>query len=177
MTEIELYKEIGGWIRTFHTRNYFYRGLLKDFQHDCFLKLHGKTVNREYVKQTCKYLPWNLMRSTYAKKMKLHSEYVLLDSHGHPNYEFMDWSQVPTYEIPVKTVKVKPRHKDSKKIVVKYRNGEVERFDSVKELGDKLEFKDFRSLYRHIGKPLTKRFTNRKMSHIDVINYADQQPI
>jgi hypothetical protein len=176
MTDIELYKEIGGWIYTFHNRDFFYSRLLKDFQHDCFLKLHGKEVNREYVKITCKYYPWQAMKNLYGKRMKSHSEFVLVDAEGEPIDEFADWSNVPVFEFEAKKA-VKKNHKDARKVKVLYRNGEEEVFDSLTILGKVLGLKQFRVLYRYVGKPLSERFTKRKMSHIKLISYLDDKEI
>jgi hypothetical protein len=170
MSDIELYSEIGRWVHTFHCRNFFYSRLLKDFQHDCFLKLHGKEVNREYVKIVCKYHPWELMKNRYARRMKSFREFVPLDNEGNPWTDFADFSMMPDFEFQKEIPKTK-RHKDARRVKVLYRNGETEDFDSVSELGKKLELKDFRTLYRHVGKPLSERFTKRKMSHIKLISY------
>lgn len=176
MDDIALYNEIGIWIRVFHNRDFFYTRLLKDFQHDCFLKLRGKQVNREYVKITCQYYPWQLMKSTYNKRMKSHREFVPLDADANPLLEFPDYSYIPDFEFQVKQ-KPKQRHKDTRRVKVFYRNGTEGEFDSVESLATALDFKQFRTLYRYIDKPLTERFTKRKMSHIKLITYADKQPL
>lgn len=174
MTDIELYREIGGWMRTFHNRNFFYSRLINDFIHDCYLRLkEKKEVNREYIKITCKYLPWELMRNKYAKRMKSHSEYVPLNNDGQPYLEFADNSFNPEYEFPAPPKPKLYNRKDTRRVKVLYRNGEEEEFDSIKELGQALNFKTYRTLYRYIGNPLTGKRTKGKMSHINVINYAD----
>jgi hypothetical protein len=173
MTDIELYNEIGRWIRTFHNRDFFYSRLLKDFQHDCYLKLHGKNVNREYIKITCRYYPWQLVKSTYSKRMRTHREFVPLDLEGNPYLDFPDHSSIPNFEFDKPRVKSNSGHKDARKVKVLYRNGLEEHFNSVKSLATALQLKEFRVLYRYIGKPLTERFTKRKMSHIKIITYAD----
>ncbi len=165
MTDLELYKEIGYWVYVFHNRKYFYQRLLKDFQHDCYLRLQGKpTLNREYVKIVCKYLPWEKMKHLYRKR-----EYVLINSEGEPITEFPDSSYVPDFEF---TFKKRIRtHKDCKKVKVWYKNGEEKIFDSITLLSENLGLLNYRSLYKHIGKPLSNRFTKRKMSHIRLIDY------
>lgn len=173
MTDIELYREIGLWIRAFHTRDFYYSQLLKDFQHDIFIKLRGKELNREYVKIVCRYHPWELMKNRYGRRMKSHCEFVPLDNEGDPYLEFADNSFNPEYEFPPPPKPKLKHHKDTRRLRVTYRNGEEEEFDSVKELAEDLNFKEHRTLYRYIGKPLSERFTKRKMSHIKIINYAE----
>lgn len=178
MTDIELYQEIGWWIRAFHARNYFHYDLLKDFQHDIFLKLWGKTdMNREYIKVTCKYGPWQLMRSRYAKRMKMYREVVLVDSEKEPLLDFPDSSYIPDFEFPPVTKVKKPSHADARKVIVHYLNNTSEIFDSVRIAADALGIKT-RVLYSRIGKPSAGRFTKRKLSHIKIINYyVDKQPL
>jgi hypothetical protein len=174
MTDIELYKEVGKWINRYHRYDWYYTGLLEDFKHDVWLKLREKTVNISYIKQSCYNYPLNAIRYMYYRKTNDFAprEVVLLDEQG-GYVEFAADPFIPfEFDIKKKTTTVSKyrKHHDVKRVSVRYVSGVTEEFESVTALADVLSV-NTATVYRHIGKPLEKRFTKRKMSHIDVINY------
>lgn len=175
MTDIELYDAIGKYINRYHRRDWFYTGLLKDFQHDLWERMRGKEVNVSYIKQRCFHYPLNAVRYLYYKRTRDFSarEVVLLNEDGTyvdiPDYPF-------EYEISAKPPKTTRTRKTQARLLVTYITGAKEEFESVKALAKSINV-NRNSIYHRVGKPLFPTQTGRKMSHIRLIEYADNKPI
>ncbi|HYG02039.1 MAG TPA: hypothetical protein VD927_06305 [Chryseosolibacter sp.] len=177
MNEIELYNEIGKWINRFHRRDWYYTGLLKDFQHDLWERIRDKEqVNTSYIKQRCYYYPLSAITYLYYKRNRDFSpkEVVILDENG-GYVDIPDYPFTVELEIPVRKINRRTRV-NQKKVTVLFVNGDRREFDCVKDLADELKV-NTQTIYHRIGKPLAQRFHTRKMSHVKQIDYADNQPL
>lgn len=182
MTDVQLYTWIGTCVRSFHWENFHHTGLLKDFNHDIYL--HVKTRKditepgiMQYVKMVCRYHPLTLMKHRYYHRLKSYRPVVLIDASGNVDLEFRDDSQIPDFEFLEDNPR--PKHKgrsDAKRIVITYKNGVQETFNSVGEASIVLGVSRT-CLYPRIGKEFSTRYTKRKLSHIKLIEYADNKSL
>jgi hypothetical protein len=175
MTDIELYQEVGKWINRYHRFDWFYTGLLKDFQHDLWLLIREKeNANISYIKQRCYHYPLYAIQHKYYNRAKDFSqrEVVLLNDEG-GYVEFAADPFIP-FEFEVKATKPVSKYRKNHKsnpVVVTYITGAQQVFNSNKELAEHLGV-GVAQVWRKIGKPFCQRFTNRKMSGIQSINYV-----
>ena len=218
MSDIELYKEIGLWVKSFHFRSFYRQNLLRDFQNDIWIRLHTKqNINRQYIKKVCYYYPLEAIRTLYYKKDRswVSREVVILGEEG--DYKEFPSDCVVDFEFSFEKPKKRGRYLSDemvseikaarleglnykqlsvkfkiaesaaynavnkerskhREVKVTYLNGESQEFKSASDCARSLKV-SYQTVSYFLKGQNTNRFTNRKMSHIKIITYADSQSV